>query len=158
MREPIKDYPGYEIDEAGTVWSLKGKTPKMLIPSKHPRGYRTVGLRKDNKTHTVWVHRLVLETFVGVRPTGFECRHLNGDRSDNRLDNLTWGTPSSNQNDRVMHGTSNRNRQVKLSVDDVADIKLLRTLGHTCTSIADRYGVSHQHISDITRGKERIYV
>lgn len=47
------------------------------------------------------LHRVVLETFVGPPPPGSYGRHLNDDRSDNRLENLAWGTPQDNVNDML---------------------------------------------------------
>jgi hypothetical protein len=49
------------------------------------------------------VHQLILETFVGIRPEGYHTRHLNGDKMDNRLSNLCWGTASENREDTVRH-------------------------------------------------------
>lgn len=51
------------------------------------------------------VHRLVLEAFVGVEPSLFG-RHLDGDRSNNALSNLAYGTPRQNSQDMVEHGRS----------------------------------------------------
>jgi len=47
-----------------------------------------------------------LETSVGPCPEGHVTRHLNGDPTDNRLENLRWGTRSENQRDSVKHGTT----------------------------------------------------
>lgn len=47
---------------------------------------------------------LVLTAFVGPRPEGQVARHLNDDRSDNRLVNLEWGTLSENSYDAVRNG------------------------------------------------------
>jgi hypothetical protein len=52
-----------------------------------------------------YIHRLVIEAFVGPQPPGMECCHLNGDASDNRPENLRWGTRSDNMRDKVLHGT-----------------------------------------------------
>jgi hypothetical protein len=54
------------------------------------------------------VHRLVLEAFVGPCPEGKEARHFpDRDPRNNRLDNLSWATRTTNQRDRDFHGTSN---------------------------------------------------
>lgn len=57
----------------------------------------------DGKTR--FVHRMVLEVFVGPS-NGLECRHINGDKTDNRLENLSWGTTLENAMDRKSHGTA----------------------------------------------------
>jgi hypothetical protein len=58
--------------------------------------------RKTSRT----VHSLVLESFRGLRPPGFDhTRHLNGLKSDNTLDNLRWSTAKENMADKVLHGT-----------------------------------------------------
>jgi len=43
--------------------------------------------------------------FRGLPKPGEVCRHLNGNPHDNRLDNLSWGTPSENMLDKARHGT-----------------------------------------------------
>lgn len=58
-----------------------------------------------------YVHHLVLEAFVGPRPHGMQCRHINGNSLDNRLKNLAWGTPSEDNYDRVRHGTHQHSRR-----------------------------------------------
>ena len=59
-------------------------------------GYLRVRVRgKDYK-----VHRLVLETFVGMCPTGMQGDHINRNRQDNRLENLRWVTPQENNRNR----------------------------------------------------------
>ena len=68
-------------------------------------GYRRVGLTVNNRTRHFYVHRLITLAFLGEIPDGLETRHLNGNPVDNRLENLTYGTPSRNQFDSVDHGT-----------------------------------------------------
>lgn len=58
------------------------------------------------------VHRLVLETFKGPCPPGMTCRHLDRDRTNNRLSNLKWGTSEEQKadmrkHDTIMDGTRN---------------------------------------------------
>lgn len=110
---PVPDAPGYEASSLGRVRSVDrvihyrdGRTYKyrgrVLRPVTNPRnGYLYVAI---GKTRTVAVHRLVLLAFIGEPPDGMECRHLNGVRTDARLDNLTWGTSRENNHDIVKHG------------------------------------------------------
>lgn len=109
----IDEFEGYYVSTQGeifTAWDGKptpGKKLKLMKASKKKDGYLMIsfhgGGRKKNCSRLV--HRLVLETFVGPRPSGFECRHLNGNPIDNRLENLAWGTPEENLNDKIKHGT-----------------------------------------------------
>lgn len=67
--------------------------------------YVHVTIRRNGRAEARLVHHLVLEAFVGPRPEGLQCRHLNGRHRDNRRENLRWGTPTENQLDRIEHGT-----------------------------------------------------
>jgi hypothetical protein len=59
----------------------------------------------DDGARTCKVHVLICQAFYGRRPTPLhEVRHLNGNPSDNRIENLRWGTKSENMYDRVRHG------------------------------------------------------
>lgn len=98
----IPNFPNYAITQNGKIRGVKTRRLKSGINSC---GYPTVVLWRDGKPHTRGVHRLVLETFVGVRPSGMQCRHLNGIKIDNRLKNLCWGTHSENSQDSIRHGT-----------------------------------------------------
>jgi hypothetical protein len=114
----IKGFTGrYEVSNKGRVRSLtqvvicegpvKGRYTsvrrgKILRPGRMPSGHLSVALGKGNSQ---CVHKLVLIAFVGPAPEGYECRHLNGDPADNRLENLCWGSRSENIQDAVRHGT-----------------------------------------------------
>lgn len=104
---PIPGYPGYEVSDEGSVRSSKYRQPRLLKPTTNPQtGYKQVYLRADGRTHTWRVHALVLLAFVGPRPEGdVQVRHLDGDRLNNRLANLAYGTRSENMRDAVEHGT-----------------------------------------------------
>lgn len=107
-----KDVPGYEgrykVSDGGQVKSLVGahgirrERLRKLMTDK--AGYQRVTLKKDGVGRNHLVHHLVLGAFIGPKPNGLECRHLNGDSADNRLVNLIWGTSSQNTKDTVRHG------------------------------------------------------
>ena len=82
------DFPLYEVSTMGRVRSLHKRLPHILKPAPGP--YFQVVLIRDHLRYDRSVHRLVLETFVGYRPEGMVCRHLNGNSKDNRLTNLKW--------------------------------------------------------------------
>lgn len=106
---PIPGYEGrYDVSDAGRVRSWlawQGRpVPRLLTPTSDASGY--LGVKLDGrKGRTSRVHRVVCEAFMGPRPEGFVTRHLNGDRHDNRLANLAYGTNSENMLDSVRHGT-----------------------------------------------------
>ncbi len=126
----ILGFPDYKITKDGRVWSkpridalghnLKGLWIKPAINS----GYFRVVLCKNSKTYNRLIHRLVLETYIGLCPDGMECRHLNGNRTDNRLENLCWGTRSENRFDAIKHGTHVDNRGEKQGRVKLTDIKV----------------------------------
>lgn len=104
----IPNFPAYEVSNLGSVRSARGELRPWISTS----GYRIVSLRRDGLTRKVPVHRLVLLAFVGAAP-GMDARHLSGDKSDNTLANLAWGTRSQNIRDQVRHGRHNNARKAK---------------------------------------------
>lgn len=102
---PVVGFADYYVSNLGRIQSTKWTKPRIMKLGRDPAGYPSVQLCVKNRIHVRRVHRLVAEAFYGPRPDGYECRHLNGDKADNRLENLQWGTQSENVLDRVRHGT-----------------------------------------------------
>ena len=115
--KPVSGYEGiYEVSSHGRVRSvdreitdsrgqarrIKGKVRRTPLDKY---GYPTVDLWKQGKGQTRTVHSLVTEAFIGPRPEGMEVCHSDGDGTNNRLENLRYGTHSENMLDRVRHGT-----------------------------------------------------
>lgn len=118
MRErwlPVPGYEGfYEVSDLGRVRGLdrvvmrkngiphteKGRMRKLGLA--HPNGYLNVGLYKAGQPPRVrLVHQLVMETFVGPRPAGYEVLHADDNPGNNRLSNLRYGTHAENVRDCV---------------------------------------------------------
>lgn len=136
--KPVVGFEGYEVSDLGRVrcWRpINGQAkpptePRVLKPGLDTDGYLGVTLRKDCRSHTRKIHRLVLEAFVGIKPAGMETRHLNGVRSDNQLVNLTWGTSQENADDRFRHGTVARGVATNLAtIDDQKALAIFITPG-----------------------------
>lgn len=105
--KPIPNYPGYKITRDGRVWSDKSNWWLKPSIAKFGRNkliaYNVVNLFTTAKVRVVPIHRLLLEAFVGPRPQGMVCRHLDGDSLNNDLDNLCWGTYLENTQDMTKH-------------------------------------------------------
>jgi protein gp37 len=142
--------PGYAY-EASTLGRIR-RDGRVLKPQLNRRlGRFSITLWRENKPRTEWIHRLVLLAHVGPPTEGYECRHMNGDKRDNRLVNLRWSDRSTNQLDKVRHGS--RGGPAKLCLSDVEEIRRYREDGLTQQDVADRIGVSRPLISMIESGK-----
>lgn len=82
--EEILGYPGYVASVRGEIIKVKNWRIKKQRPVA--RG----GLRVDIGKSSRMVHHLMALAFYGRHPRGFRIRHLNGDMTDNRLENLAW--------------------------------------------------------------------
>lgn len=107
-------------------------------------------------------HRLVWLHFHGRIPDGLTVNHKNGIWTDNRPDNLELATPSEQQI-HALHvlrrGRVNQygmnNAMVKLTPQQVGEIRARRACGELLESIAADYPVRMQQISRIARGDRR---
>ncbi len=135
---------------------------RRLRPATSSRGYLTVGLRAGGISKTRMVHHLILEAFAGQRPLGMETRHLNGDKKDNRVANLAWGTPAENGADRVRHGTVPRGEDGTNAKLDNAAVLAIRSAYRrgsvTQRELADLYGVCRENVSAIVRRRSWTHI
>lgn len=112
----IAGYEGfYEVSNLGAVRSLPRAVLRTDGQTTHLRGrrlrgclgkngYELVSLYFDLRMKKHYVHVLVATAFH-ARPEDAEVvRHLNGDRRDNRAENVTWGTYTENAADTLAHG------------------------------------------------------
>ena len=167
MSEVWKDVVGYEgryqVSNLGRIKSLpnqRRKSELILKQASHKTpGHKIVNLTSNDggwKQKCHWVHRLVLEAFVGPCPAGMEGCHNDGNPKNNELGNLRWDTDSGNQADRVLHGTSNigeRNPQAKLCLADVRIIKQRIADGESDEVISASFPVTSYAIKSIRNGQ-----
>lgn len=118
--KPVPGTDGYEVSTLGRVRSIERYVERsngvpqlikgrILKPWKAHDGYLYV--RFGRRTKKKAIHRVVLETFVGTPRENDEGRHLDGNRQNNSLLNLRWGTRSENTFDQVRIGTHNNARK-----------------------------------------------
>ncbi len=164
----MKDHPiytDYQITNGGKVWSkqriimrsngrcitIKGRWIKQLPSNKY--GHLKVPIFKDKKRYYCYVHRLVLETFVGPCPKGMECRHKNSNAWDNNLSNLEWSTHIKNETDKIKNNRHIKGKRCgtsKLTNKQVKAIKqLLKKNILSQSKIAEMFNVSTSTIGFI---------
>lgn len=164
---PVVGFDGHEVSSMGRVRSVPrtilrgGATPVrlrswLLRTSVNSRGYAVAYLRRQGLRAARTVHRLVAEAFLGKRPRGADIRHLDGNRFNNTVVNLRYGSRSENERDKIAHGSSNRggrNGNAKLSAADVVAIRSMRQAGALQREIAVRFGISRRHVGQVLAGR-----
>ena len=125
----IKGYDGaYQASTLGRVKSIdrtitnkrdrkQSFKETILTPDHAPNGYERVCLSKNGRYKHVRVAKLIYEAFVGPVPEGMEIDHINGDNTDNRLENLRVCTHKENCNNpitRERHRKANESRSRKV--------------------------------------------
>lgn len=144
----------YEVSDDGRVRRIT--TGHIIAQWETHNGYLCVRLSANGVARNWRVNRLVLMTFTGLDPDPHKAQvaHLNGDRQDNRLDNLAWKDARGNYLDRVEHRTqvciSTHNQ--KLSDDDVATLRNFYRNGQTAKQLAERFKISAAHVYRLCRG------
>lgn len=139
----------YRFREDGAVISLwHGRA--ALSGGTDKDGYRKFVLIDDlGRRRYLRRASLICTAFLGPRPLRQEVRHLDGSRTNDAIDNLTWGTQAENIADKQRHGTTPRGAthgQTKLTKEDVQAIRN-STDSHAVT--ARKYGVSKPTISGV---------
>lgn len=151
----------YRVGVDGSVWSRinnrwgVGREWRRLkqgrINSKAIGYYRFAVQIGGRGGRFRYVHQLVLENFVGPRPTGHEACHENGVPYDNRLSNLYWGTPQQNDADQSRHGKKKGERHHMATLTDaiVREIRARVAVGETQQSIADDLRIQRRNVGRV---------
>lgn len=155
----VHGFADYYVSCSGAVLSIKnGHTRKkkgVVVPSGHVQ----VKLSRCGKHKTIKIHTLVLCAWKREKRAEEECRHLNGNPADNRIENLTWGTRSENMIDgyrRLGERTPRRGQNVntcKLTESQVFEIRK-KYIPHKrgVYNLAREYGMSKSAIQFIVNG------
>lgn len=166
MKEIWKNIPGYEglyqVSNLGRVRSLprirtqknKLKTTdhhykgKILKPIVTKTGYLTVNLYRHRKsTGPHRIHRLVCTTFYGEPKNGKnQVNHKNGNKKDNRVENLEWCSCRENIVHAYKNGLRKGSREIKIMCVETGET-------FECMTDAERrYGLSQGVISHVVTG------
>lgn len=151
---PIPRLAGYEASSDGRV----RRNGRVLKPYVGKHGYAVYSVRFDGaeKRNTYRAHALIMEAFVGPRPVDYHIAHRDGDKLNNRIDNLRYCTPHENRADDVANGTrplGSGHGSAKLTEGDVASIKVRLAEGETCAALSREFGVRAPTIAKISKGE-----
>lgn len=159
----IRSVPGLlgaYVSDCGKVFSRDRKQPAILNTRKPylgKVGYYVVTFKGEHSRQAPrYVHRMVAESFLPPRDDNHEVRHLDGDRLNNRVANLTWGTRLENVADTRRHGRmimGEKSHLAKLTEQKVRMIRCLLAGGFSAYSIAPLFGVETHAIAAIKSGK-----
>lgn len=147
-------YP-YYVTEDGHVWSEYSHKFIRELPDKN--GYLKVRLSSvdlpKGKQHAYSVHRLVLENYNPIENMeNLQVNHINGDKTDNSIQNLEWTTCQEN----IQHAINNNlrakvNGAAILTEQDVLAIVERLKKKEPYKKIAQDYGVCEETIGRIKR-------
>ena len=117
-------------------------------------GYLYFNLRQDGKTRPFALHRLVAEAFIRKLRSNEVIDHINGDKLDNRVENLRIVTRSENTASFHDRNRGRGKHGFALTEKDVSEIKDLLGGGNfTQREIAEKFSVTQSTISAIKMGR-----
>ena len=158
-REVWKDVVGYEglyqVSNFGNVKSLGNefsRKERLLKLSPQSKGYLTIVLQKNATRKMVLVHRLVAEHFIDNTESKAQINHINGIKTDNRVENLEWVSHRENLNHAIKNNLTlkgEENRNSKLKDVDVIKIHSLLQKGTATKELSETYNISYSTIYGI---------
>jgi hypothetical protein len=162
MEEIWRDIEGfeglYQVSNIGRVKNIK--RGKVLAERLNSKGYPCALLFKDGVGRNVKIHQIVVNTFIGKIPKGYEIDHINTIRNDNRVENLRIVTHKENMNNpntikkmRGKVGELNPNFGRKASFETKEKIRAFLLSDRNPRRGSHLSETHKQRIADANRGK-----
>lgn len=160
--EHWKPIPGwdqyYEVSSDGYIRRIH--TGRILRPCLTHYGYPSVSLRCPGRSQSMVVHRIVTLAFLGKREPGMTVNHKDGNKTNNRLDNLEYMSLRDNIRHAVKtlgFSVGSANSQAKLTEADAIQIRQL-SKSFKGVALAKRFATTPTNICRILKGKAWTHV
>ena len=159
----ITGFPGYQVSNEGNVRSYInnrhgiGAEAHELRPCTIHTGHKSVQLGRGNRKS---VHRLVASEFI-PNPDNYPLvRHLDDNPSNNRVENVAWGTQVDNMRDCVQHGRLVGDTRAAIESQKIAVVAIsmdgsVEKTFQSMNDAARELGLWPQHVSSALHGKIR---
>ena len=152
-KKTIPDFENYFVHKDGYVINIK--SGRILKCNPVGKGYLTVTLSSKKSSYREYIHRLVAKAFLPNLENKTDVNHINGVRTDNRLENLEWTSRKENIHHAYETGLCPTNIKAlqgsKLSEAEVLQIRELLKQNFSNRKIAALYNVHEVSISNIKR-------
>lgn len=160
--KPLLEYKGVEASSIGRIRKAANKSRKERILTEFPKdrdGYYRCSVQKLDGTWTSQpVHRLVAKAFIPRTENKDVVNHIDGNRTNNRIENLEWVTPKENVIHSFKFGSRKTCKQVPkrtiLTDFQVSQIGKLREL-YTVNQIAKLFNIEYQSLKNIIHKKKQ---
>lgn len=148
----LKGFDNYKISNLGRIYSIKRRAC-LRVKKLGNSGYYQVRLSKDGSYIYKNLHRLLAETFI-PNPNNYRTvNHINGNKLDNRLENLEWASDCRQQHEACLLGLKHTTQHV-LTVDEINEVyKKYFEEGQSVYSLAKEYGTRKQQIAKLVKGQ-----
>lgn len=141
----------YKISNFGRLKNIiTGHVRKL---SKDKDGYLSCGITKDGHRNVISIHRAVAELFIGGDQS-LTVNHKDGNKDNNRADNLEYMTALNNINHAVINGLYHHH----ITTDDIKRMKEMRKSGCKYKEIAEAFNITKESVKDIILGRRHVLV
>ena len=156
----VRDYEGlYQVSNLGRVKSISYENEKIRKPVLCKPGYFSMVLYKNNLPQSARIHVLVAQAFIPNPKNKAYVNHKDGNKLNNRLENLEWLTPSENLRhalDTGLKKSGHEHSLAKFTKEEVLYIRRICIPGDPefgISALARKFGVCIATISEIYHGE-----